>query len=1020
MFFLLPIGIMYGQDYPESKDSATVLAIDQLFKTEVIQNNSFPLRDVRDIDIDQNGFVWIASRIDGLARFDGNRIKKYDVNLIDGDQLRKSVRDVSMDKKRNVLWLTCTDRIVEYDLSKEIFQLSWMYEKYPELNGLKAHQIHRYKDQIWFTFNHNRLLILFDDDRSRLIQCNNEQSSREQSDDLLLDVAVIEDSQESHKQYIIGSRGIVHLNTRDWTYKNYPVWEMDGFTVPNMIFRDAILLKDGGLLIATWGHGICQFNTRTNTLMNFPLEGDFHPKGIQDITRISDSIIYLDTEKETFILKEIVSNDSSSLEQVDYRNGAMNLHFRLDKEIFLSGKDNVKLISLFSNQVIRHDLPDELGVPDMRHMTSSITNGNSIFCLFYKGVGMYEYDLDQNAWSMHPISLPSGSPNRYSDMCFVDSSTIACLWKRPFLYNIETKKVRYINRTMTKDIEGIQEIMQDQEKNIWIGTRNNGIYKYSGSDVEPIRFQSELGPGQTENYIGWFYPIVTGVNNEVYVRNKYGYTFINTKSDSVRNYFYPRDKENPFVHVSDAFYKNNSIWTLGSAIAQIDASTHKLVNSWEFAVDNPERTPILYGSHYDDGILLVDNTATIFYMKEDSFAIIPKSVGYQKTPPYGRPMSIGNKIWIGYSGGLISFDPKRLRTIPKPPRVYASEIRAQDSIVTSYQPFSRNNEIILSKGNQLISLNMAAIDFEAGQDLRFRYRINNGTWIHKKKNREVSLLLNQSGWHLIEIQARHFYTDWPEEFYQVRFYITPYWYQRKWVKICVALGFLSACIYLVRRRQKTLLEREQRKTDLANLELKLLRNQMKPHFIFNCLNTIDGYILTKSPRQASDLLNKFSVLIRQSLELSRKELITVQTELDFLRKYLRIEQIKKSHAFDFEINIKHPDKLEAFMIPPFFIQPYVENAIKHGVGSASKKVRIEILDEFRQNKYKIKVRDNGPGLSAEKSKDNQHESLATKIVMERLAGLSQVSKNGISVESSNIVNREDEVCGFEVTITIFS
>ena len=128
--------------------------------------------------------------------------------------------------------------------------------------------------------------------------------------------------------------------------------------------------------------------------------------------------------------------------------------------------------------------------------------------------------------------------------------------------------------------------------------------------------------------------------------------------------------------------------------------------------------------------------------------------------------------------------------------------------------------------------------------------------------------------------------------------------------------------------QQKLTELEKEKN---NLEMQALRAQMNPHFIFNCLSSINRFILINKTEEASDYLTKFSRLIRMALHNSEKPLITLENELEALRLYLDLERLRFKNAFNYSITFINTIDINAVYIPPMLIQPFAENAIWHGL-----------------------------------------------------------------------------------------
>ena len=158
-------------------------------------------------------------------------------------------------------------------------------------------------------------------------------------------------------------------------------------------------------------------------------------------------------------------------------------------------------------------------------------------------------------------------------------------------------------------------------------------------------------------------------------------------------------------------------------------------------------------------------------------------------------------------------------------------------------------------------------------------------------------------------------------------------------------------------RQKTA-ELKQQSTEL---EMQALRAQMNPHFIFNSLNSINRFILRNDRLQASEYLTKFSKLVRMILQNSQSSLIPLESELESLGLYLEMEALRFNYHFDYKISVPKDLDIEVLKVPPLILQPYVENAIWHGLMHKEEKGQLNIDVSQEEDHLYFKVTDNGIG-----------------------------------------------------------
>ncbi len=250
----------------------------------------------------------------------------------------------------------------------------------------------------------------------------------------------------------------------------------------------------------------------------------------------------------------------------------------------------------------------------------------------------------------------------------------------------------------------------------------------------------------------------------------------------------------------------------------------------------------------------------------------------------------------------------------------------------------------------------------------------------------------------------------------------PFYFTWWFITLCIAVFFLiiwriyNHSIFLINRKNEQRMEQEQLKTKVISSELKALRSQMNPHFIFNSLSSIQSKILNDESKDAYTNLSAFSKLLRQSLKFTSQEFISLEDEIDFLKNYILLEQARMDGGFDSNFKIDSAVDLAEAQFPSLFSQPFVENAIRHGLAHTTdtKSLKIEINGTTKH--FEFVIEDNGIGRSAANEinavKNKSHESFATNAMEERIQ---MINANGNVRASLKI---EDIKKGTRVIITI--
>jgi tetratricopeptide (TPR) repeat protein len=201
-----------------------------------------------------------------------------------------------------------------------------------------------------------------------------------------------------------------------------------------------------------------------------------------------------------------------------------------------------------------------------------------------------------------------------------------------------------------------------------------------------------------------------------------------------------------------------------------------------------------------------------------------------------------------------------------------------------------------------------------------------------------------------------------------------------------------------KERLKALYER-----DLAQAQMQASRLQLNPHFLFNCLNGINFLIQKEENEKAANYLIVFSRFLRLVLETSKSPVISLEEELAMIRHYLMLESNRFDGNFSYRLSVENEEKTKHVMIPSLLLQPYVENAILHGLlPSEKEKKELNINVSFNDGETAIIIEDNGVGkVEDESRKDNSHQSMGTKITQERINLFNKNYDGHISCETVN-------------------
>ena len=308
-----------------------------------------------------------------------------------------------------------------------------------------------------------------------------------------------------------------------------------------------------------------------------------------------------------------------------------------------------------------------------------------------------------------------------------------------------------------------------------------------------------------------------------------------------------------------------------------------------------------------------------------------------------------------------------------------------------------------------------AIDYSNQQNLQYHYQLKglDSIWINGGNQRSVIYQHLPAGEYSFNVKALNNKGVWSHTATYIFSIRKPFW-STWWFITCLTVFFVTALIFIVKKRDKAIRIKAEMEGKLlaefnhkfSESELKALRSQMNPHFIFNILNTIESYALDNNKEAASGMIQKFSRLTRLVLENSMNLSVPFENDLKSLQLYIELEQMRYADKFRVVYNIQEQITEGDYLIPPMIIQPFVENAILHGLRNKPNDSGKLSLSASLQNGYIIvKVEDNGIGRAkAARLKANNpihKNSLGIKVTQDRVSifnNLNQDRKANVEIQ----------------------
>ncbi len=418
---------------------------------------------------------------------------------------------------------------------------------------------------------------------------------------------------------------------------------------------------------------------------------------------------------------------------------------------------------------------------------------------------------------------------------------------------------------------------------------------------------------------------------------------------------------------------------------------------------------IMYGIYIDGDHFLIPSTYCFYKYDPRSHKVIETYKKGSKYSTYDIAYDIHaidkNHYATGVTPGIMVF----------PIRTNAQEI----SDLSILQIKLRDNDVLYNIPSELeldykendINIQLESFYYGEKNDVTYYYKLNNNGQYNLVGNTPDLNFNNLSaGEYNLSIKATaHNHEAKLEN--AIRIIINPPWWATKWFMLTSFLVLGASIIYWYRRRLKHLKSQHEIEKKLIHLESIALKSQINPHFLFNSLNGIRTLISLKENEKAIKYISHLSQLLRDSLTYHQSNLISLAQELEMNRHYLELEKLRFDEKLTWEINEEINVNLNEIKIPPFTLQPLIENAIHHGIRYIEGQGKIKITTTNQDDVIKIVVLDNGIGLA--KAVELQKD----KIRLRDHIGLSIVEKRITFLNGKLSIKDRIEGPGVEATIT---
>ncbi len=382
-------------------------------------------------------------------------------------------------------------------------------------------------------------------------------------------------------------------------------------------------------------------------------------------------------------------------------------------------------------------------------------------------------------------------------------------------------------------------------------------------------------------------------------------------------------------------------------------------------------------------------------------------------------------LYFGGTDGILSFHPDSLQDNLSVPALALTSFKVLDRELALDSSITMKREIRLDHTRNFFTIEFAALDFTNPKRNRYSYRLEDfdTQWRSTDGERPYAEYTNvPPGRYLFRLRGSNSDGVWNGEAITVAVVIEPAYWQTWWFRAALVSLLAALVSVLVMLRIRNMQRKGELRQLLVEYQLQALRAQMNPHFIFNALNSILHFIARHDSEAAQHYLSRFAKLIRLTLEHSKSHLIPLADDLESLRFYVELEQIRFEKKFAYEFSIGPGIDPYDIEVPPMLIQPYVENAIKHGLAYKGEAGTLAVMVSRHGAHVLCSVIDDGVGRKrSEELKTGiarRHRSQGMEATKKRLEALEASYGGKFQVEVIDLSDTSGNAAGTRVDIYI--
>lgn len=973
------------------------------------KENGLISNEIRDVAYDQKGFVWLATP-KGIERFDGQRFIHFKHDPVDSLSIASNdIQGLFFDGKKTIWAFTYNKGLIA--IETETFEISnYSKRNIPSFGSNRISTLTILDGLIWYTSVEGKLYSF--DPKIKKTQIFSINRSNSQVVGLN---SILTDHLDSTKLWIQAMDGLYRFGVKNKKWKQFKFKRSTDINPgETSYYRNqmtcAVQDSKGNLFIGLRRGGLLYFDQYQGLFKSFQISiEDLKYQEISSIQWRDSRYLYL-----CILNKEILLFDTSKKEYVRYeeseRSAVMPFHITKYGSQLAIASSNAGLFVHDESLIYGAKVGTEMQLhavrysPDKKNAYQLVGNNSTVLKRIV-GKGPETIQLTGLVDAKSFYFLKDGS------MLVVGANGLIRIGRN---YKPLKKMLNPNHQSIDKRF---QNSLLVGDSLLFIGTLDASLLCYKLSDFSYKRIYSISEQTKLDETREYFPLAMVYFDRSVYFSENeqlYRYRIDSKQVERIKLFSHENTDQITCLAISP----KGKLWigTRASGVWSYELKTKKLLNNFTSfnGLQNDEVNQ-----------LTLDSQGRLWILNPSCIAIVNTFSG--KIQSLEKRNGISNVSGIDITPDSIYFlqrnayvvgdiakkMPLRKKAIP-----YIVQIRDMNGL----RRFSTQKIKYAYDQNNLV-FEFGVRDFSNAENNMVSYRLLglDNKWINGNQKNEALYHNLPSGKYTFQVRVVE---EDESTISSYSFKITrPFW-RRWWFIALASLAIAFSIWYFMRSRIRRIQSTEQMKAEFSlqinELESRALRAQMNPHFLFNSLNSIRLFILKDEVDNAADYIAKFSKLLRMILNYSRQDMITVYDEIQSLKLYLEFERLRFDQDFDFDLQIDGQEVLDC-QIPPMIIQPFIENAIWHGLMPRTEeggKIRVSFQKQL--SGLYVMVQDNGIGR--EKAKENNRKrslkegSVGLQITKDRLRSLTLRTKRQNEFEIEDLIDENGQAIGTLVTL----